>query len=247
MCVCNGKARSKAPLRWCLYLVAINLMRAVGYGAQVVGDLDWGICVGVLADVAHFAMFVPLLIWLAEVDIDFMSTSVTRALAEEWLVVGAGGTAPLLEEFARPHQQSIAANLHEIKDCEIPYSQLQYEREIDSSGGTATVSLYWLRGEKVAVKMLRQQMIDGQQIALALKEINLMRQIGEHANVVQFKGLTVHPPDIGIVMEFCEKGSLFDILEAYRELEAAMTRYVFFFFDFPFIFANHAHNLTRSP
>ena len=34
----------------------------------------------------------------------------------------------------------------------------------------------------------------------------------------------MHPPDIGIVMEFAEKGSLFDILDAYRELEAAMTR-----------------------
>ena len=43
--------------------------------------------------------------------------------------------------------------------------------------------------------MLRQQMIDGQQIALALKEINLMRQIGAHANVVQFKGLTVRRTD----------------------------------------------------
>ena len=77
------------------------------------------------SQVSHYALFVPLLIWLAEVDIDFMSTSVTRALAEEWIVVGADGTKPLLEAFARPHQQSIAANLHEIKDCEIPYAHLQ--------------------------------------------------------------------------------------------------------------------------
>ena len=51
MCVCNGKTRSKAPLRWCLYLVAINLLRSIGYGCLVIGGLDWGICVGVLADV----------------------------------------------------------------------------------------------------------------------------------------------------------------------------------------------------
>jgi hypothetical protein len=233
VCVCAGKARSKAPLRWCLYLIAINALRAFGYGAQVILGRDWGICVGVVADTIHFALFVPLIVWLAEVDAIFISSAVTRALTE-WGGGGGGvggrGAAPgwanglgrglleeggaLLEEFARADQQSIAAKLAEIKDCEIPYSQLQFEREIDSSGGTATVSLYWWRGSKVAVKMLRQQIIDGEQIALALKEINLMRQIGKHTNIIEFKGLTIHPPNIGIIMEFCERGSLFDVLES---------------------------------
>ena len=55
--------------------------------------------------------------------------------------------------------------------------------------------------------MLRQQMIDGQQIALALKEINLMRQIGAHANVVQFKGLTVRRSQTAYRYISCESFS----------------------------------------
>ena len=46
-------------------------------------------------------------------------------------------------------------------------------------------------------------------------EANAMRSL-KHDNIVRFMGVVIDPPDMGIVMEYCKNGNLFDILEKLR-------------------------------
>lgn len=44
-----------------------------------------------------------------------------------------------------------------------------------------------------------------------VKEAKIMRQL-RHPNIVQFMGVCLEKPDLCIITEFLERGSLFDIL-----------------------------------
>ncbi|XP_026996254.2 guanylate cyclase 2G isoform X2 [Tachysurus fulvidraco] len=73
----------------------------------------------------------------------------------------------------------------------------------------ATVGLY--QGNHVSLKYLDNQLLRDIKRPSIIAEFNVMREL-KHENLVQFFGVCNEPPNICIVMQYCKKGSLRDIL-----------------------------------
>ncbi|XP_060743863.1 guanylate cyclase 2G [Tachysurus vachellii] len=73
----------------------------------------------------------------------------------------------------------------------------------------ATVGLY--QGNHVSLKYLDNQLLRDIKRPSIIAEFNVMREL-KHENLVQFFGVCNEPPNICIVMQYCKKGSLKDIL-----------------------------------
>lgn len=114
----------------------------------------------------------------------------------------------------------------DIQPWILPYSEFQVIRPVgEGSFGRVFEAKY--KGRSVALKVLMDKttmdaaMTTNQAIAMNTpvmaklrQEASLMAELS-HANVVQFLGLCVVPPCI--VTEFCEKGSLYDVLKRGNE------------------------------
>ncbi|XP_061120938.1 guanylate cyclase 2G [Syngnathus typhle] len=74
-----------------------------------------------------------------------------------------------------------------------------------------TIGLY--RGNYVAIKYIKRDVCEKLQGASILTEFNVMKEM-KHENLVQFFGACVEPPKACLVMQYCSKGSLKDILKA---------------------------------
>ncbi len=90
----------------------------------------------------------------------------------------------------------------------VDWDEVKLERVL-GAGSFGEVWLGTFRGKKVAVKKMssvkREHYMD------FVKELNVMCNL-RHPNVVLFMGAVVDPQHMSIVMEYCEKGTLFDIL-----------------------------------
>lgn len=91
----------------------------------------------------------------------------------------------------------------------IKFEELQIEKLI-GRGSFGDVYLGLFRGQKVAVKKL-----SGIASESALKdfvdELILMSEM-RHPNIVLFMAACLTPPNVCIVMEYCERGNLYDLL-----------------------------------
>eukprot|EP00793_Prasinoderma_coloniale_P001386 PRCOL_00005161-RA len=98
----------------------------------------------------------------------------------------------------------------------IDFSELDIGRTIGRGAFGDVVTAQW-RGQTVAMKRL-QNVNAGRDSAVLddfLREVNTLMQV-RHPNVVEFKGACTTPPNLGIVMEHCEHGSLFHVLRQLR-------------------------------
>ncbi|TSK14762.1 Guanylate cyclase 2G [Bagarius yarrelli] len=73
----------------------------------------------------------------------------------------------------------------------------------------ATVGLY--QGNHVSIKYLDSQLLRDIKKPSIISEFHVMREL-KHENLVQFFGVCNEPPNVCIVMQYCKKGSLKDIL-----------------------------------
>jgi len=95
----------------------------------------------------------------------------------------------------------------------IPYT------ELDTSGSSVVgkgafgvvFSAYW-RGQKVAVKEIKNEHISADDLKKFIEEAELMRNLKPHANVVLFLGVVMNP--FCIVTEFLEGGDLHTFLKS---------------------------------
>ncbi|KAK8678343.1 hypothetical protein V6N13_143847 [Hibiscus sabdariffa] len=93
---------------------------------------------------------------------------------------------------------------------EIDTSLLKYESKLASS---SYGDLYkgTLRGQDVAIKVLRTENLNENLRKEFTQEVNIMSKI-RHKNVVQFIGACTSPPTLCIVTEFMSGGSVYDLL-----------------------------------
>ncbi len=99
----------------------------------------------------------------------------------------------------------------------IDFAYLSFdEAKLIGRGAFSRVYKGWLRGNTaVAVKFfVRLEEVTAESIALYAKETAILAAVSRHPNVVHFHGLCVRPPAILLVMEYCSKGSLFDVLRS---------------------------------
>ena len=102
----------------------------------------------------------------------------------------------------------------------LDYCHLHLSEKI-GEGGTAVVyrGEYHAQGQgsqrrstkvDVAVKVINLQDFDRHLLVQTLREVNILSQI-RHPNIIWLVGLALAPPQILVVMEYADQGSLFDI------------------------------------
>lgn len=80
-------------------------------------------------------------------------------------------------------------------------------------GGTSLVHAGRYKGKPVAIKMFQPERIDEHVIAFFHKE-NAISAAFQHPSIVRYYGLCVSPPHISLVFELCERGSLWNLVDA---------------------------------
>jgi serine/threonine protein kinase len=99
--------------------------------------------------------------------------------------------------------QSMMADINEIT---IDFAFLQLERLI-GQGATSKVFCGRLKGKLAAVKLSTPPEITEEVIDVFVGEAKIAASL-KHKNIVEFLGICVRPPQIGMVFEFCEGGNL---------------------------------------
>eukprot|EP01114_Cavostelium_apophysatum_P007081 TRINITY_DN1877_c0_g1_i2.p1 TRINITY_DN1877_c0_g1~~TRINITY_DN1877_c0_g1_i2.p1 ORF type:complete len:612 (+),score=109.87 TRINITY_DN1877_c0_g1_i2:74-1909(+) len=94
----------------------------------------------------------------------------------------------------------------------IDFTRLKVKKKI-ASGSTASIYRGVLDTSKeVAVKQFHLEILEKSTIKQYIDEAITMSSLGHHENIVEYFGIVVEPPDIRLVIEICENGSLFNIL-----------------------------------
>ncbi|KAK0131925.1 Guanylate cyclase 2G [Merluccius polli] len=75
----------------------------------------------------------------------------------------------------------------------------------------STIGLY--QGNQVSVKYMKNQVAPDIQKPSVINELNVMKEL-KHENLVQFFGVCIEPPNVCMVIQYCKKGSLKDVLKA---------------------------------
>ncbi|PRP80214.1 hypothetical protein PROFUN_12100 [Planoprotostelium fungivorum] len=108
----------------------------------------------------------------------------------------------------------------EMKKTTIPYSDLRNFVKIGAGAFGIVYSADW-RNLTVAVKQLQnQESITQKQFDEFIQEVDIIRKLRSHPNVVLFIGITIRPDPISLITEFCGGGDLFNYL---RKNEVDMT------------------------
>eukprot|EP01122_Echinamoeba_exundans_P008092 TRINITY_DN261_c0_g1_i1.p1 TRINITY_DN261_c0_g1~~TRINITY_DN261_c0_g1_i1.p1 ORF type:complete len:1204 (-),score=203.30 TRINITY_DN261_c0_g1_i1:934-4545(-) len=108
------------------------------------------------------------------------------------------------------------SNMHAYSSRSIPMSDLTIMQEL-GRGSWGTVSLAAYKGQFVALKLCTQASSDEQMQALS-SEADVMAGMKSARNVVKFVGVCVESEQFGIIMEFCPKGSVSQLLKRPIEL-----------------------------
>lgn len=93
---------------------------------------------------------------------------------------------------------------------EIKFNQLEVGAQI-SQGGFSTIHKGIYKGLQVAVKKNFNPKIDEELLKEFSNEINMLAKY-RHPNIVLLVGICSVPPNLAIVTEFVEGGSLYDVL-----------------------------------
>jgi hypothetical protein len=92
--------------------------------------------------------------------------------------------------------------------------------DVLGTGGAAKVYRGRLRGNKpVAIKMIWSVDITAEIVRQFKAEVMMLARLARHRNVVQVEGYSVMPPALCVVMELCNRGSLFDLFSEARDSE----------------------------
>ncbi|PRP84500.1 LRR receptor-like serine/threonine-protein kinase GSO1-like [Planoprotostelium fungivorum] len=99
-------------------------------------------------------------------------------------------------------------NLDPIKESVIPSKEITDMALIGSGAFGLVYSANW-RNINVAVKQIRAELCDSQQVTNFLREVAILQHLRPHPNVVLFMGITLPPEPLSLVTEYCGGGSLF--------------------------------------
>ena len=97
-----------------------------------------------------------------------------------------------------------------IQNNEIPFSEITYEKKI-SEGGYGLVYKGKWKYTVVAIKEIKKEIIEQDKLEEFKNECAVMEVI-RHPNVVLFLGACTKAPNLCIVLEYCQRGSLWGLL-----------------------------------
>jgi serine/threonine protein kinase len=87
------------------------------------------------------------------------------------------------------------------------------------AGGFSRVYFGKYKNRKIALKMLFVLELNPGSVNQFCREAQILRSL-RHGNVIECIGVSVMPPAVCVVLEFCEKGSLFDFMHKLRTVQA---------------------------
>ncbi|KNC53906.1 TKL protein kinase [Thecamonas trahens ATCC 50062] len=207
------------PLRkpaypWALFLAISHLFFGVTYALQSASGgvaLESGYCLNIISLLYYYLLFAPLLFRTMVVD--------STALRDALLLAPLPSQASASPEDPRESEAdlraqalvSLAAGLRRIDASALQLAELL------GRGQYAQVYRAVWRGVSVAFKRLNDVNAAQQreQVEALLQEAILLDQL-VHPNVVQLLGIVVTPGSLGMVTEFLELGSLFDVITRMR-------------------------------
>lgn len=101
---------------------------------------------------------------------------------------------------------SLQSAMSEVRGLAVDFAYLQLQQMI-GQGATAKVYMGKYRNKVVAIKLSTPPEVDEEVINTFIAEANLSSSL-KHRNIVEFVGICIRPPQIGMVFEFCEGGNL---------------------------------------
>jgi hypothetical protein len=113
-----------------------------------------------------------------------------------------------------PSQMITWSELPNYKDVVIPKTELYYRSKIMEQVDVS-VEIHLWRRKLAVVKRFKFDLLTRDNIKFFKAEANIFQRL-KHENIVDFYGVLVDPPSLGIVMQFCSHGDVFKILEKER-------------------------------
>jgi hypothetical protein len=104
---------------------------------------------------------------------------------------------------ASTHLQTVMSDLSRLM---IDFAHIEIGAVI-GTGSSSSVYKAEYRETKVAIKVLNPPEITEEEL-LSIREETCINSIMAHPCIVEIIGICVRPPEIGIVMEYCQKGTL---------------------------------------
>jgi serine/threonine protein kinase len=139
---------------------------------------------------------------------------------------GTGGTQPARSnlnevllgvwDFGRDTMDTLAESITCLEKKVvpiIPFGMISIDTTLFFSGGTARVYRGKYGNEDVAVKLLFCLELTPERVKEFCGEATLLNSV-QHENVVKCHGVSVMPPAICLITEFCDHGSLYDLMHA---------------------------------
>ena len=104
----------------------------------------------------------------------------------------------------------------------IHFSEIEFNvRKSFVSGGLSRVYFGTYRGDDVAIKILFAMELTPKIVEDFFKEVQVMYDL-HHENVVNCIGMSVMPPTLCVLLEYCSNGSLFHFLHQQFDNEMAV-------------------------
>eukprot|EP01117_Protostelium_nocturnum_P008470 TRINITY_DN3031_c0_g2_i3.p1 TRINITY_DN3031_c0_g2~~TRINITY_DN3031_c0_g2_i3.p1 ORF type:complete len:1104 (-),score=213.92 TRINITY_DN3031_c0_g2_i3:642-3953(-) len=116
-------------------------------------------------------------------------------------------------------------NFSAAKKSIINYQDLKKMVQVGNGGFGIVYRAHW-RDIKVAVKQIRAEHINENQMTAFLREVAILQNLRSHPNVLLFIGLTVPPQKLSVVTEFCEGGSLEVYLKSHTVSEDQIMKFI---------------------
>lgn len=102
----------------------------------------------------------------------------------------------------------------DYQDIVIPKTAVYFRKKLEEQFDTV-VELHLWRRRLVVVKRFKFDFLSRENIKCFKQEANIYRKL-KHPNIVQFFGVVIDPPSLGIVMQYAANGDLFKYLENRR-------------------------------
>jgi len=192
-----------AILRYSKYMIAIYTALVISRGCQLSLDFqlaNFGICALDLSELAHFFSFGPVVYLTLKRDCQYWSTDVDDD--EE-------------DQLIHHTNEMTWSELPNYKDVVIPKTELYYRSKIMEQVDVS-VEIHLWRRKLAVVKRFKFDLLTRDNIKFFKAEANIFKRLA-HENIVDFYGVLVDPPSLGIVMKFCSNGDVFKQLQAERE------------------------------
>lgn len=106
------------------------------------------------------------------------------------------------------------SELPNYKDVVIPKTELYYRSKLMEQVDVS-VEIHLWRRKLAVVKRFKFDLLTRDNIKFFKAEANIFQRL-KHDNIVDFYGVLVDPPSLGIVMQFCSNGDVFKTLEKER-------------------------------